>query len=292
MDYIKKKFDIIEDLRHSSYTDHKLSDILTIVMCAVLCGLDQLEQIATYAANKAKFFEEVFGINNIPSKPTFCRVLNMVDGDKAADVIIEIMKEKAGCLGDIIAVDGKAVCSTAKRGKPHRLLQILTIYLTKSGVVLGQKAIDEKTNEIPVFQEMLSYIDVSEKTITADAMHCQKETCAKIIEGGGNYVFGLKANHRIFYEDVKLFFNSEACRNEIESYQTTEKNSGRIERRICSKITDISWLEDKDQWAGLESIFSVRRIFTSKNKTTDETYYYITSLDTSPKELLGIVREH
>jgi hypothetical protein len=84
------------------------------------------------------------------------------------------MRENYELLGDIIAVDGKAIRSTSEKGKAHSAPQILTAYLTESGITLAQKAIHEKTNEIPVFQEMLETLDVKGKTITADAMHCQK----------------------------------------------------------------------------------------------------------------------
>ena len=292
MDYIREKFTGIEDNRHQSYVKHSLADILIIIMLAVLCGLDELGDIVVYAQNKAELLNKRFGIEQIPSKPTFSRILNMLDGEAVSRVIIEIMKEKAEFLGDIIATDGKAIRSTCEPGKPHSALQILTAYLTESGVVLGQMTIHEKTNEIPIFQEMLNYIDVQGKTITGDAMHCQKETCQKIIEKSGDYVFGLKENQKTLYDDVALFFNSEINSENIEECTKIEQNGGRIEKRICKKSTDIRWLDAQKEWAGLKTVFAVRRITTVKSTTTDETSYYITSLDSTPENLLRISREH
>ncbi len=88
-------------------------------------------------------------------------------------------------------MDGKAICSTSKPGKPYSALQILSAYVTDSSVILAQEAIHKKTNEIPVFQEMLTYLNVEGKTVTADAMHCQRETCRRIIQRKGNYLFVL-----------------------------------------------------------------------------------------------------
>ena len=292
MDYIREKFSIIEDSRHPSYIDHKLTDILIVIMCSILCGLDELADITVYAQNKADFFKKNFGIEQIPSKPTLSRILNMIDGEAVAKVIIEIMIENVDFWGNIIAVDGKAIRRASEKGKPHSALQILTAYLTESGVVLGQKSIHEKTNEIPVFQEMLGYLNIKGKTITADAMHCQKETCKKIIESGGNYVFGLKENQKLLYDDVELFINDKINAENLEEFTTIEKNGGRIEKRICQKVTDISWLNARNEWAGLKSVFAVRRIVTTKHTITDETSYYITSLSTTSKELLYISREH
>ena len=207
-EYLQKKLSVIEDKRHQSYVEHNLVDILIIIMSAVLCGLDQLADITVFALNRAEFFKEYFGIEQIPSKPTLSRILNMMDGDEVSKIIMEVMKERADIVGNVIAVDGKAIRSTNVQGKAHSALQILTAYLTESCVVMGQKAIHDKTNEIPVFQAMLAMLDIKGKTITADAMHCQKETCRKIVAKGGDYVFGLKENQKTFFEDVSLFINS------------------------------------------------------------------------------------
>jgi predicted transposase YbfD/YdcC len=264
-------------------------------MCSVLCGLDGLAEIVVFTEKKARFFKGKFGIEKIPSKPTYSRILNMLDGDEVSKVIIEIMRERTkfiAHIGNILAVDGKAIRSTSEKGKPNSALQILTAYLTNTGVVLGQASIHEKTNEIPVFQEMLKYLDVTGKIVTADAMHCQKETCKLIITGKGNYVFGLKRNHKTLYTNVVSFMTDESNSGKIEVFRTKEKNGGRIETRICQKVTDISWLKSKRYWKGLKSVFSVRRITETKHKTTDETCYYITSCDISAEELLKITREH
>jgi predicted transposase YbfD/YdcC len=265
-------------------------------MCGVLCGLDKLSDLVIFAEGRILFFKKHFGIAKIPSKSTFSRILSMINGKEVAEVIIDLMKECIGNtenFGNILAVDGKAICSTSEKGKPHSALQILTAYLTESGVILGQQAVCEKTNEIPVFQEMLEYLDVEGKTVTADAMHCQKETCKKIVKQKGNYVFGLKENQRNFHEDVRLFFEDKQNCGNIEIFEApVEKSHGRIEHRICSKISDVSWLNNLKDWPGLKTIFSIRRICSDRHKTTDETNYYITSLSEAPEKLLKITREH
>jgi len=289
---IREKFEEINDLRHQGYIEHKLSDVLIIVMCAVLCGLDELGDILLFAQNKHKLLTELFGIDKIPSKPTLSRILNMVDGEAVGGIIVEIMRGMNNVCGNVLAVDGKSIRRTIKEGHPNSALQILTAYLTESGVVLGQKSIDTKTNEIPIFQEMLEHLNISGKTITADAMHCQKETCRKIVLNHGDYVFGLKGNHKLLYEDVKLFFSDKFNDNQLEICRTAEKNAGRIEERICRKITDLSWLDCRAEWYGLRSVFEVHRITESRKGRSEEKCYYISSLETSAEKLLQISREH
>ena len=292
MDKIREMFEEIDDLRHQGYVEHKLSDVLIIVMCAVLCGLDELGDILLFAQNRLKFLTEHFGITKIPSKPTLSRILNMVNGEAVAGVIIKVMRAMAGTEGNILAVDGKSIRRTVKDGHPHSALQILTAYLTESGVVLGQKTIHEKTNEIPVFQEMLDYMNISGKIITADAMHCQKETCRKISKKHGDYVFGLKENNKHLYDDVKLYLSDKFNNDKFETHRTAEKNAGRIEERICRKISDISWLEGREEWSGLRSVFEVKRITETRKGISEETRYFISSLNESAEKLLKISREH
>ena len=293
MELIRERLSMVPDYRHPSYIGHKLCDILIIVMMAVMCGLDQLNDIVVFARERKDFFAKHFDISKIPSEPTFSRVLNMIQAEAVTEVMIAIMKEQAQELGNIIAFDGKAIRSTSEKGKPHSALQILTAYMVDNGLVLAQEAIHEKTKEIPVLRNMLDYVDVRGRIVTADAMHCQRDTCEKIVDSkhGGDYLLGLKENQKTLRDDVELFLNDTINQEGIETYQEIEKNGGRIERRICQKTSDVAWLSDH-AWPGLKTVFSVRRIFTSKTGTTDETGYYLTSIETTAAELLHISRAH
>ena len=137
----------------------------------------------------------------------------MLDGKAVGEAILDILRTRYTS-GNIIAVDGKAICSTGKSGNPHSALQILSAYLTESGVVLAQETIHEKSNEIPAFQQMLTYLDVQGKTVTADAMHCQRRTSEAIVARKGNYVFGLKENvvaHHFRPVDVGIHYRVGTC---------------------------------------------------------------------------------
>ena len=291
---IRGKFEKVKDLRVVGMVDHPLVDLLIIIMLSIVSGVEKLDEIVTYGKKKRGFLRQVFGIEKTPSKSTLSRVLNMIDGEEVVEIIIEIMKMKIVRLGDAIAVDGKAIRSTAERGKPKTALQILTAYFVESGVVLGQKYIREKTNEIPVFQEMLCQINIKGKTITADAMHCQKDTCRMIIAKGGNYVFGLKGNQKSFYKQVEMFFNDVDNAGRIEVFELpAEKHNGRCERRIFYRAnTDVSYFNFNEEWFDLKSVFAVRRIVETKYGITDEIGYYISNLDRTPEQMLSLVRSH
>lgn len=291
MEGIRNRMSKIEDPRHPSYVKYALADILIIIMCGVLCGLDTLEDLVVYAKSKADFLRETFGIEKVPSKATFGRILSMVDGKQIGEAILEVLHDRFGTLGEVIAVDGKAICSTAKGGNSRKALQILSAYITDSGITLAQEAIHEKTNEIPVFQEMLTYLDVEGRLITADAMHCQRETSRRIVQKKGGYLFGLRENQPSLLADVRFFFEDDINRDQWESCQTTEQNAGRIEKRICRKAADIFWLKDQ-KWPGLQSVFAIERIVEDHGHHSEETSYYISSRDASPRKLMDFAREH
>jgi predicted transposase YbfD/YdcC len=284
----------IEDPRYEKFTEHSLADVLIVVHCAVMCGLDKLEAIEEYGKSKRAWLKEVFGIERIPSDSTLSRVLNLVNPDIVVECVVEMMKEQLGTSSEQIALDGKTICATATEMTKQEKLHIVTMYMTENGVVLGQKAVPEKTNEIPVVRELLELFNLSGKVVTADAMHCNRETAEKIIRCGGDYVLGLKGNQQTTYEEIAEYI--EDCITdpliEVEEAKTVEKSRDRIETRVCYKAPTLDWFASGEEWAGLKSAYAIRRTVERNGKKTFETAYFISSLDTSPTRILGLVRNH
>lgn len=295
---LESYFSIIDDTRCQCDISYKLTDVLIIVMCAVLCNITKLVDILEFGEERIDFLKRNFGITEIPSASTICRIMSIIDAEILSLCIVDIMKDLYGTQGEIIAIDGKVIKSTEKMSSYNKSIHIMTAYLTENGVSLGQLAINEKTNEIPCMKELLNIIDIEGKIITADAMHCQKETIRKIIANKGDYVIQIKGNQGNTSEDIKLMFNDiknsniKEDREKIEEYEAAEKGHGRIERRICRVIKDVSWLYGKEEWEGLRSIFSVERIVEEKGKISYNESYYLSSLEPNAKKLLKTAREH
>lgn len=283
---------IIEDPRCICNVKHRLSDILILVMIGVLCGMDELEDIVDYGEIRREFLKDKFGVETIPSRSTLTRVLSAIDAEQLSVCTVNMMREMLGVPGDIIAIDGKTIRSTET--KAHEKLHIVTAYATANGVSLGQLAVSEKTNEIPVVRDLIGMIDIKGKTLTMDAMHCQKDTVKKVISEGGDYVIGLKGNQKLLKEDIVLYMDDVSKRQDIfvETAQTSEKNRTRFEQRTCFKAPDITWIEGIDKWHGLKGIYAIQRKTTENNRKSEETSYYLSSLDVPCEEMLRIVREH
>ena len=235
MEEIREQMSAIEGPRHQSYVKYPLADILIIIMCAVLSGLDTLGDLATYAKNRGEFVGKELGIKKVPCKAAFGRILSMIDGKQIGEAIIHVLQNQLGTTGEVVAMDGKAICSTAKPGNPHSALQILSAYVTSSGIILGQESIHEKANEIPVFQEMLIYLDIEGKTVTADAMHCQRETAAGSCKAREIIYLGSKKTSLRYWRMYTCFSRIKATKMNGKSAKQWRRTQGGLKNEFAAK---------------------------------------------------------
>ena len=285
-------FATIPDPRCACDVKHPLKNILMLVLCAVLCGQEELEDIVEYGEQKKDFLQEHFQIDAIPSKSTLSRVLALVDAEAVTKHVLCLLQESLGIHGKTLAVDGKTIRST--ENFCSHLLHIITAYLTDSGVTLGQIATDEKSNEIPAVRDLLLLLQIEGYIVTADAMHCQKDTAALIHHKGAEYFLQVKNNQKGLFEDIELYVQDE-IQNHPESLsmaQSTETAHGRKEQRTCYATGEIDWLEPKDDWLCLRQIVAVENRTEKKGQETVEWHYYITSADADANTLLSTARNH
>lgn len=290
-------FGIIDDKRNPVNVIYPLIDILKLIWIATLCGIDELDKIVDYGENKKKFLKEEFEIKGIPSKSTITRVMAMINSEFLNLSIIAISKTLINEKCNQIMLDGKAIKSTEAISNIDNMMNIVTAF-TDTGISIGQKIVENKSNEIPAVRELIDIIDVNGKVITADAMHCQKETAKRIINNGGDYVLQLKANQGNFYEDVYAMFDDkymEDCckKDEYEIFETIEKSHGRIETRKCYVLNNMEYFEGYfKEWQNLRKIFCVKRIVEKKGKISEEISCYLSSRNDKAENLLNYTRNH
>lgn len=290
-------FGIIDDPRCEVNVIHSLVNILKLVMVAVLCGMDELNKIIDYGNNKKEFLEKEFGITSIPSKSTLTRVIALINPKMLSLSVVCILKNLIKNKETQIMLDGKAIKSTDSIKTIETMMNIVTAY-TNTGISLGQIVVDSKSNEIPAVRELIELLDVEGTIITADAMHCQKETAEVIIKNKADYVLQLKANQKSFYEDVYAMFDDKYMdvtnkADEYEIFETIEKSHGRIEKRTCYVLNNIEYFTDYlADWKGLKKIFAIKREVEKDNKITSEMSCYLSSKNASAEELLSYTRNH
>jgi predicted transposase YbfD/YdcC len=158
--------------------------------------------------------------------------------------------------------------------------------------VLGQIAVDEKSNEITALPELLALLDVKGRIITADAMHTQRSTAKAVCARGGDYVLALKGNQGTLFEDVRLYLNDLALMVNCQSFQSVDAGHGRIETRTALISTDIDWLQERHDWPGLSAIGKVSATRETGGKQTRQSRYFLLSRPLTPERFLEVTRSH
>jgi predicted transposase YbfD/YdcC len=195
-----------------------------------------------------------------------------------------------GTGGFTISFDGKAIRSTGKMDSYDSPLHILSAHLAELGITVGQKTVGEKSNEIPAMRELLGLLTIEGCMVVADALNCQKETAAAVIEGKGDYLLSVKDNQQTLKEDIEGYVQDRHLRETMDTHTTVEKTSGRVERRTGYTSGDIGWLGSRGEWKKLACIGAVNTRFTSKKGETNEWHYYISSRSLTAEQLLRHAR--
>lgn len=170
-----------------------------------------------------------------------------------------------------------------------------TIWSVGEALCIGQVPVNEKSNEITAFPDLLSELELKKAIVTADALNTQKENVRAIVQKEADYVLPVKKNHRGLMEDIELLF-AEADRLEfrgIDAAQrvTTEKTGGRVETRSY-ELLDGAELPGIEEWENCRCVGRVRRERSKGEKSQGEICYYITSLDFDIDQFAKSVRDH
>lgn len=298
---MQQHFITIADPRRDNRS-HLLIDIIMIAICATLAGAEGWIEVARFAELKETWFRKFLRLpNGIPSHDTIGRVFSLLDPEEFQ---INFMIWIRSCVtltgGQIIAIDGKTNRRTF--GKDTKPLHLVSAWATANGVALGSVATDVKSNEITAIPELLKLLEISGCVITTDAMGCQSDIAADIVNRGGDYLLAVKGNQGLLHRDVETVFAApdlQAVWDEILKTNTTEDRShGRIERRVCEVLSGsdvVTKLRHKNNWLNLSTIVKVTatRTIVSTGEMTTAVRYYISSLrDPSAEYCQQAIRQH
>ena len=277
---------------------HKLLDILTISICAIICGANDWVQVETFGQAKKEWLKSFLELpNGIPSHDTFNRVMNSLSAVKFQQCFASWIQDLVTLSNDeIVAIDGKCLRHSYDKKSGKAAIYMVSAWASENQVVLGQVKTDAKSNEITAIPELLKLLNIKGCIVTIDAAGCQKKIASEIKAHEADYVLALKGNQGTLHEDVKDYFELALAKEfngiEYSYHQTIDGDHGRIETRRYWTIDKIDWLENKDKWAGLTSIGMVESIREVGDKVTTETRYYINSLSSNAKRFGRAVRKH
>lgn len=291
-------FSVIQDLRQQGKVLHKLIDILFIAVAGFLAGADDWDIVIMFAEERIDWFKKYLELpNGIPSVHTFRRVFRMIEPKQFEKCFILWTKDIARrSKGSVVAIDGKTVRGAKDAGQEKSPIHIVSAWSSQNHLFLGQVKTDEKSNELTAIPELLDLLLLNGSIVTLDAMGTQKDIARKIVKDKeADYVLALKKNQENLYKDVEDYFIFAREENfkdiEYQFTRTVEKGHGRIDVREYYLISDISWLESRKGWEGLRAVGKVVCRSRQKDKETEETRYFLSSV-TNITDFSNAVREH
>jgi predicted transposase YbfD/YdcC len=285
-------FKSIKDHRINRKKLHSLHDIINLVVIGIICSADSWESIEEFGKAKKEFLSTFLTLENgIPSHDTISRVFASIDPLKFEKCFVSwanSLKNK-DINREVVAIDGKTICGSRDSFHNTKATHLVSAWACSNQLVLGQTKVDGKSNEITAIPILLDLLDLQGSIITIDAMGTQTDIAEKIIKKNADYILALKGNQGGLLEEVESVFRIQKAQDEDHNL---EKNRGRIETRICQVIRDLEFLEGKEKWIGLKSIVKITSIREIGDKKTTETRLYISSLNSSAKELNNFIRQH
>jgi len=303
---VRTHFAAVDDPRVDRTKRHQLLDILTIALCAVICGADTWVEVEEFGHAKEAWFATFLTLEQgIPAHDTFGRVFARLDPEQFGrcflrwvEAIQQVMPLPAG-RQEVIAFDGKTLRRSHERGAGKGAIHMVSAWATGRRLVLAQTHVDEKSNEITALPVLLRQLALAGCIVTIDAMGCQTAIARQIVEQGGDYVLALKGNQGTLAADVELLVTegrATAFEGIIhDTHTTTEKDHGRLEIRRHWTNQDpasIAYLNPTGSWVSLRGVGLVeeeRRVGTA---VSTERRYYILSQPLSARSCGAAVRSH
>jgi len=295
---IETHFGNLRDPRALHSILHKLVDILIITICAVICGADNFVEIAEYGKEKEEWLKTFLELaNGIPSVDTFERLFARVKPEALQTCFISWMEAVHECTdGEFINVDGKTLRAAKEAGNKKSLIHMVSVWSASQHLVLGQKKVGEKSNEITAIPSLLEMLMIRDCIVSIDAMGCQTEIANTIIEQGADYVLALKGNQGNLHKDVQQLFSSALAKNfkniDHQFHSTVEKGHGRIETRRYWTMGNTEYLIGAEKWRGLKSIGMVESERIINGNVSTEHRYYLLSFERDVHKFAESVRNH
>jgi len=301
LEAIEEHFGQVNDPRRDRTKDHKLIDRIAIAICAVICGAEGWTDMENFGNSKLPWLQTFLELpNGIPSHDTFGRVFSMIDAEQFQLAFFEWVWAVNDIIqGQIINIDGKQLRGSKDKVLGKRAIDIVSAWAEENELVLGQRKVDEKSNEITAIPELLRILAISGCIVTIDAIGTQTNIAKTIVEAKADYVLSLQENQGHLYEDISVLFAVDQAQNfqyaSLEYAETTNKDHGRIEVRegwSSSNPEYLKLIRDREHWLGLKSIAMIISTRIIDGKETKRVRFFISSLESNAQQILHVVRKH
>src|SRR5580658_5312542 len=295
-------FSRIDDKRRPEDVAHKLDEILLVCVCATIADCDSFEAISDWGKAHLAFLRRFLPFDwGVPSGRWLNIMMNRIDPNLFAACFMDWVRACWPASLDTIAIDGKTVRGSHDRSKGRAALHLISAFATNSHLVLGQEAVDDKTNEttaIPVLLEKLAAgRSLKGALITIDAIACNPTIARSIRDVEADYLLAVKGNQPTLLADAEAAFEA-AEQGQVETAADVDKGHGRIETRAVSVLRQVDWLDGDRRFPGelrfpdARAIVRVEARTELKDRSRFDARYYITSSPQSAVQLAQSIRGH
>lgn len=286
----------VEDPRSRQGRRHSQIGILAMATCAMLSGAKSFSAIAEWVRNlSAKQLTRMHCRRDTPpSESTIERVLQRINPEEFDTKINDWLFKVTNPSGKGLAVDGKTL--RGSHDGDNKPVHLLSALLHEEKIIIAQRNVESKTNEITQFKPLLQNLPIEGMVITADPMHCQVEHARfLVIDKKADFIFTVKDNQANLRKELERILAKKP--DPAEVHQQTEKAHGRIDTHLIIAHT----IEPQEMlnisFPYIRQCFLVERISTGLNGENQkrEIRYGITSLgreDAFPQELLCHLINH
>lgn len=290
-------FAALGDPRQSIKVLYPLDEVLLLTLCAVLCGADGWVSVALFGRQKLAFLRRFLPFaNGTPSHDQLGLIFGALDADGFQRCFVAWTQSLAQAVEGVVAIDGKTARRSFDRAGGKGAMHMISAWSSTQHLVLGTRAVAEKSNEITAIPELLDLLAIKGAIVTIDAMGCQRKIASKIVERGADYVLGLKGNQGALRNDVELLFTEQAASAfmdiAVSKASSVDGDHGRIESREVFATEDIAWLKEQHDWTGLRSIIMVASHRDTGKGEEIERRFYISSLPADASKLADAIRAH
>lgn len=301
LEAIEEHFSKVTDPRKDRTKEHKLIDIIVIAICAVICGAEGWVDIELYGNSKLHWLSTLLELpNGIPSHDTFGRVFSLIDAQQFQFAFYDwVLAVNEITAGQVINIDGKCLRGSDEKRLGKRAIYMVSAWAEANEIVLGQRKVDEKSNEMTAIPELLKILSISGCIVTIDAIGTQTNIAQTIIEAKADYVLGVKKNQGNLFEDISVLFAVDQKQDfkyaSFDYIKTVNKGHGRIDVRECWSTSNPEYLNlirNVQAWTGLQSIAMIVCTRIIGETQTKQIRFYISSLPSDAKRILETVRKH
>ncbi|MEI9426055.1 ISAs1 family transposase, partial [Mesorhizobium sp. Cs1299R1N1] len=277
-------FSALSDPRQQWRVIYPLPEILLVVLCATLCGMEDFVETRLWGRKRLDFLRRFLPYERgIPAHDTLNDVINALDADLFKACFANWVETLRDAAPDIVAIDGKTSRRSHAHSKGREPLHMVSAWAARQRLVLGQEATDVKSNEITAIPLLLERLELTGALVTIDAMGTQTEIAGIIVGRGGDYLLALKANWPATFAEVERFFADPTPHMLQQPFETVDNDHGRLESRRHSVCHDIGWLFSDRRYPGeprfphLAMIGMVETKVERNGKTERERRYYLSS---------------